>query len=144
MGIIKNFLMVVLAFLVISACMTTEWKPTTFYHQDNLQATTPVKGEHMVVLFSTSWCYWCNVAKKWMQKHSVTYVDLDLSKYENKKKLKAYAKSIGYEGRLNSVPIFAINNKIYIGYNPEQILDAIGRKKSKSQLFTTWETPLKQ
>ena len=79
-----------------------------------------------------------------MQKHNVKYVDLDLNKYENKKKLKAYAKSIGYEGRLNSVPIFAINNKIYIGYNPEQILDAIGRKKSKSRLFTTWETPLKQ
>ena len=68
--------------------MTTEWKPTTFYHQDNLQVTTPVEGEHIVVLFSTSWCYWCNVAKKWMQKHNVKYVDLDLNKYENKKKLK--------------------------------------------------------
>jgi len=144
MGIIKNSLMAAMALFVISACMTTEWKPTTFYHQDNLQVTTPVNGEHVVILYSTSWCYWCKVAKKWMQKNSVTYIDYDLDKDENKKKLKAYADSIGYEGRLGSVPIFAINNKIYIGYNPKQILDAIGRKKSKSQLFTTWETPLKQ
>jgi glutaredoxin len=144
MGIIKNFLMVVLALLVISACMTTEWKPTTFYHQDDIQMATPVKGEHIVLIFSTKWCYWCNVAKKWMNKQNVTYVDLDLETPGAKKKLKDFADSIGYTERLNSVPIFVINNKIYIGYNPEQIMDAIGRKKSKSQLFTTWETPLKQ
>ena len=144
MNILKGLAVVALALGVVASCVTTEWKPTTFYHQDDIQMATPVKGEHIVLIFSTKWCYWCKVAKKWMQKHSVTYVDLDLDKDENKKKLKDFADSIGYTERLNSVPIFVINNKIYIGYNPEQIMDAIGRKKSKSQLFTTWETPLKQ
>jgi arsenate reductase-like glutaredoxin family protein len=82
--------------------------------------------------------------KKMDGKKSITYVEQDLEKPSVQKKLKNFADSIGYAERLNSVPIFAINKKIYIGYNPEQILNAIGRKKSSVKLYTTWETPLKQ
>ena len=134
-----------LAFFIIASCVTTEWKPTTFYHQDNIQVTTPVKGEHVVVIYSTSWCYWCKVAKEWMKKHNITYVEFDYDDPLVKKKLKAFADSIGYDGRLDGVPIFRINNKLFVGYNPEQLLCEIGRSKcSTSKLFTTWETPLKQ
>ena len=144
MGIFKSTLFAIISLFVITACATTEWKPTTFYSHDNLQITTPAPGEHIVIIYTTKWCYWCKVAKKWMVKNSVTYVEQDLEKPSVQKKLKKFADSIGYKERLNSVPIFAINKKIYVGYNPEQILDAIGRKKSSVKLFTTWETPLKQ
>ena len=79
-----------------------------------------------------------------MDKNSIIYVEQDLEKPSVQKKLKKFADSIGHTERLNSVPIFAINKKIYVGYNPEQILNAIGRKKSNVKLYTTWETPLKQ
>ena len=144
MGVFKSVLFALVSLFVITACATTEWKPTTFYSQDNLQVTTPAPGEHIVVIYTTKWCYWCKVAKKWLVKNSITYVEQDLEKPSVQKKLKKFADSIGYTERLNSVPIFAINKKIYVGYNPEQILDAIGRKKSSVKLFTTWETPLKQ
>ena len=144
MGIFKSTLFALVSLFVITACATTEWKPTTFYSQDNLQITTPTPGEHIVVIYTTKWCYWCKVAKKWLVKNSITYVEQDLETPDAQKKLKKFADIIGYTERLNSVPIFAINKKIYVGYNPEQILDAIGRKKSSVKLFTTWETPLKQ
>ena len=144
MGVFKSSLFALISFFIITACATTEWKPTTFYSQDNLQITTPTPGEHIVVIYTTEWCYWCKVAKKWMVKNSITYVEQDLKDPDAQKKLRKFADSIGHTERLNSVPIFAINKKIYVGYNPEQILDAIGRKKSSIKLFTTWETPLKQ
>tara|TARA_R110002074_G_scaffold290110_1_gene461874 strand:- start:5 stop:442 length:438 start_codon:yes stop_codon:yes gene_type:complete len=145
MNVIKNVLIFFIVLGVIASCVTTEWKPTTFYHQDNIQVTTPVKGEHVVVIYSTSWCYWCKVAKEWMKKHNITYVEFDYDDPLVKKKLKAFADSIGYDGRLDGVPIFRINNKLFVGYNPEQILCEIGRSKcSTNKLFTTWETPLKQ
>mgnify|MGYP003119396572 FL=1 len=144
MGIFKSTLFAIISLFIITACTTTEWKPTTFYSQDNLQVTTPAPGEHIVVIYTTKWCYWCKVAKKWLVKNSITYVEQDLEKPSVQKKLKKFADSIGYTERLNSVPIFAINKKIYVGYNPEQVLDAIGRKKSNVKLYTTWETPLKQ
>ena len=144
MNILKSITFAVISLCIITACATSEWKPTTFYTQDNLQSTIPVKGEHIVVIYTTNWCHWCKVAKKWMSKQNITYVEQDLEKPSVQKKLKNFADSIGYKERLNSVPIFAINKKIYIGYNPEQILKAIGRKKTSVKLYTTWETPLKQ
>lgn len=144
MGLVKSSLFALVSLFIITACATTEWKPTTFYSQDNLQITTPTPGEHIVVIYTTKWCYWCKVAKKWMVKHSIAYAEQNLEDPDAQKRLKKFADSIGYTERLNSVPIFAINKKIYIGYNPVQILDAIGRKESSTKLFTTWETPLKQ
>ena len=144
MGVLKSALFALVSLFIITACATTEWKPITFYSQDNLQITSPAPGEHIVVIYTTQWCYWCKVAKKWMVKHSVTYVEQDLEDPDVQERLRKFADNIGYTDRLNSVPIFAINKKIYIGYNPKQILDAIGRKKSSTELFTTWETPLKQ
>ena len=79
-----------------------------------------------------------------MSKNKVSYVEQNVEHPGVKKKLKEYAKKIGYTGRLNAVPIFAINKKIIVGYNPEQILKEIGRRKTGVRNFTTWETPLKQ
>tara|TARA_R100000005_G_C4951291_1_gene171701 strand:- start:76 stop:549 length:474 start_codon:yes stop_codon:yes gene_type:complete len=143
MGVLKSTLFALVSLFIITACATTEWKPTAFYSQDNLQTTTPSPGEHIVVIYTTEWCYWCKIAKKWMVKHSIAYVEQNLKDPGAKERLKKFADSIEYTERLNSVPIFAINKKIYIGYNPEKILDAIGRRKSSTNLYTTWETPLK-
>ena len=139
-------LFICLALLILYSCSTTNWKPTSFYAEqhDFVQETVPVKGEQIVVIYTTSWCFWCKEAKRWMKKNKVSYVEQSVEDPRVKKKLKEYAKKIGYTGRLNAVPIFAINKKIIVGYNPEQILKEIGRRKTSVRNFTTWETPLKQ
>ncbi len=144
MSILKSLVFALISLCIITACVATKWKPTSFYSKDNIQSTTPIKGEHIVIIYSTKWCYWCKVAKKFMKKHNIKYIEQNLEDPLIQKKLKKFAKRIGYTERLDAVPIFVINNKIYVGYNSEQILSAIGRKKTNVKLFTTWETPLKQ
>tara|TARA_Y100000591_G_scaffold175289_1_gene151435 strand:- start:15589 stop:15981 length:393 start_codon:yes stop_codon:yes gene_type:complete len=128
------------------SCGTSSWQPTAIHHPetDGIQSTTPVQGEYIVMLYSTDWCYWCKVAKKWMKKEKIKFLERDYDDPFHKKKVKEYAKIIGYEGNLDSVPIFVIGTKIIVGYNPKQILSEIGRIKSKTNLYSTWRTPLKQ
>ena len=66
------------AILIITSCVTTEWKPTVIYHPEteSIQSTTPVEGEYIVMLYSTDWCYWCKVAKKWMKKEKIKFLEI--------------------------------------------------------------------
>ena len=85
---IKCILLAAASLFIITACATTEWKPTTFYTQDNIQTTTPAEGEHIVIIYTTKWCYWCKVAKKWMIKQSITYVVFTIKVFHHKSKIK--------------------------------------------------------
>ena len=146
MFLIQRLIFTALALFIIMSCGTTGWQPTAIYHPeaDNIQRTEPVKKEFMVTLYSTDWCYWCKVAKKWMTKEKIQFVVKDYDDPTEKKKLMDYAKTIGYAGNLDAVPIFVIGTKIIVGYNPKQVLCEIGRAKCKTNNFTTWRTPLKQ
>jgi len=143
---LQKLVFTLFALLIITSCATSQWKPTAIYHPEteSVQTTTPVTGERIVVIYSTDWCYWCKVAKKWMKKEKIKFMERDYDDPFAKKKLKEYAKTIGYKGNLNSVPIFVIGKKILVGYSPDQILCEIGRSKCGSQLFNVWHTLLKQ
>ena len=143
---LQKLVFTLFALLIITSCVSSQWSPTTIYHPEteNIQTTTPIAGEYIVMIYSTDWCYWCKVAKKWMKKEKIKFLERDYDDPFHKKKLKEYAKTIGYKGDLNSVPIFVIGKKILIGYNPDQILCEIGRSKCSSQLFSSWQTPLEQ
>lgn len=141
--ILVILLTIFICFIVIT-CATTKQKPTTFYSQDKLEITTPTSGEHIVIIYTTEWCRWCKISKNWMNKQNISYIEKNLEDPLMREELKKFAESIGYAGRLTSVPLFIIDNNIYVGYNSEQILDAIGRKKSNYRFHTTWETPLRQ
>ena len=143
---LQKLVFTLFALLIITSCASSQWSPTAIYHPEaeNIQTTTPIAGEYIVIMYSTDWCYWCKVAKKWMKKEKIKFLERDYDDPSHKKKLKEYAKTIGYKGDLNSVPIFVIGKKILIGYNPDQILCEIGRNKCSSQLFGSWQTPLEQ
>ena len=100
--------------LIITSCVTGDWVPTKSYHPETetVQTTTPVKNEFIVIMYSTDWCYWCKVAKKWMIKEKIQFVEKNYDDLNVKKKLKEYAKTIGYAGNLDSVPIFVINKSL--------------------------------
>ena len=140
----KRLIFVFLSLFIIASCATSKWTTTSLLAEDKPAATAPIKGEKVVIIYSTDWCYWCKEAKKFLEENKIRFFERDYDDPEEKTKLKQFADEIKYTGRLNAIPIFVIGKKILIGYNAKQILCEIGRNKCVSKTFTTWETPLKQ
>ena len=79
-----------------------------------------------------------------MTKEKIQFVEKNYDDPIVKKKLKEYAKTIGYTGNLDSVPIFVIGTELMVGYNPNKILKAVGRKQINKNIDSSWETPLRK
>tara|TARA_R110002020_G_scaffold200272_4_gene402417 strand:- start:4260 stop:4685 length:426 start_codon:yes stop_codon:yes gene_type:complete len=140
----KTTLFTIISIFIIISCCTSRWNPTTFKDHDELETTTPKEEDKIVIMYSTSWCYWCKVAKGFLKEHEITFLERNYEDPQIIRSLKQFADNIGYTERLDAVPIFIIGKKILIGYNPKQILCEIGREKCNLKLFTTWESPLRQ
>ena len=81
-----------------------------------------------VVIYSTSWCGWCKVAKEFFEKNNITYIEKNFEDPSDRKELMELAKEWGYDpAKLNGVPIILVKRKIVIGYNPKRILSLLGR-----------------
>ena len=142
----KSLLFIALSFFILYSCSFSGWVPTSSLvpkYQVDRPADVASNQEPVVILYGTNWCYWCGVAKDFMKKNKIKFVEKNFDDTKEKEKLNKFAKEVGYDGRLNAVPIFVINKAIIVGYNPEQILCEIGRRKNcRFKLFTTWETPI--
>jgi len=97
-------------------------------------------SKDIVVIYSTSWCYWCKIAKQFLVDNNIEYVEKDLENEKHHEELKEIAKSIGYKGNLNVVPLFVVKNTIIPGYQPLEILNLLGRKKGTMKIFGTPNT----
>ena len=85
-------------------------------------------GPEYVVIYSTSWCYWCKVAKKFLEENNIIYIEKNFEDPSDRKELMELAKEWGYDpAKLNGVPIILVKRKIIIGYNPKRILSLLGR-----------------
>ena len=81
-----------------------------------------------VVIYSTSWCGWCEVAKKFFEKNNITYIEKDFEDPSDRKELIQLAEEWGYDpAKLNGVPIILVKRNIIVGYNPKRILSLLGR-----------------
>ena len=89
-----------------------------------------------VIIYSTSWCYWCKVAKQFLTDNKIEYIEKDLEDATHWKELKIFAKSINYKGNLNVVPLFIIKNKIVSGYQPLEILTILERKEGTMKTYS--------
>ena len=85
-----------------------------------------------VILYSASWCGWCDRAKQFLITNNITFVEKDFENKEIKDELKLIAKQIGHEGKINAIPLFLVNEKIIIGYDPIEVLHALGRNSGVS------------
>jgi len=144
----KNLLFGFLALFILYSCSFSKWEPTSSL-EPNIdyinQADISLAEEPLVIIYATSWCYWCSVAKKFMAKQNIKFSEKNYENPKERERLNQFAKEVGYTGRLNSVPIFIVNKTVIVGYNPEQLLCEIGRRKNcKLKLFTTWETPIRK
>ena len=95
-----------LAFAVLSGFL-----PNPFEKEPDLTGL-PEEG---VVLYSTSWCGYCQQIKQLMDNNSISYTEYDI---ESSNLGRKQYKQINGRG----VPVMLIDGKILRGYNPKAVL----------------------
>lgn len=77
-----------------------------------------------VILYATTWCPYCEKARKLFQKHNINYTEFDIEKSAEGK---AQYDLLGISG----VPITVINNKVIQGFDVDEILNTYKTATSK-------------
>ena len=76
-----------------------------------------------VKIYTTKTCPWCKKTKEFLKQNKIKYVEKDVS--ADQKSAQEMMKKSGQMG----VPVLDINGKIIIGFDPEAIKKAVGKKK---------------
>jgi len=128
---IKNIVILLVLFLfTMPSCISNKVVP---FKQIKISKVNKINlPEGIVILYSTSWCYWCERAKEFLIENDIPYIEKDFDNKEVKEQLYLIAKQVGYKGSVNAVPLFIINEKIIIGYNPVEILHVLERSSGKA------------
>jgi mycoredoxin len=74
-----------------------------------------------IVLYSASWCGYCNAARALLQRENVKFTEFDIEKSKEGAEL--------YRGlRVRGVPVLEIGNEVIRGYSEQRILAALKNK----------------
>ena len=76
----------------------------------------------VVKVYSTTWCPWCNMAKKFLKQNNIAFEDINVEEDVN-----AAREMIQKSGQ-TGVPVLDINGKIIIGFDREAIKKALNLK----------------
>jgi len=76
-------------------------------------------GQNQVVLYGTSWCPYCKMARDLFDRHGIVYKDYDIER--NRQAYDEY-KRLGGAG----VPLIVINGKRIYGYDEKRIKNSLG------------------
>lgn len=68
------------------------------------------------ILYSTSWCGYCEKTRKLMDKNNIDYVEFDI---EHSKEAKAEFDQLGGRG----IPLVLIDGRVVEGYAPKAVLE---------------------
>ena len=77
------------------------------------------KEAKRVTVYSTPTCSWCNTLKDWLQKNSIQYTDIDISR-----DLKAATELVRRSGQ-QGVPQTDINGQIVVGFNQPKLKELL-------------------
>lgn len=75
-----------------------------------------------VKIYTTPTCPWCKKTKEFLKGKKIKYTEIDVSEEEN-----AAQEMVKKSGQMG-VPVLDIDGKIIVGYDPEAILKAVGKK----------------
>lgn len=75
-----------------------------------------------VVLYATSWCPYCEKARKFLAANSIKYTEYDIEKSEDGK---AQYDKLGVSG----IPVFMIGNQLVRGFDEGELLNALQKIK---------------
>ena len=90
----------------------------SWYSANNYSSPTPDYGmayDSDVTLYATSWCGYCEKARKLLRENHIKYFEYDIEK-------SAEGREQYNNLRGNGVPILLIKGRVVDGYNPEKIL----------------------
>ena len=73
-----------------------------------------------VIVYSTTICPFCDMAKQFLQEHGVEFEDIDVS--QDREKAREMIRKSGQNG----VPVIDIGGKIIVGFNQPAIKEALG------------------
>ena len=91
--------------------------------QETVNVSQPISTKDtQVTLLSTTWCGYCKLAKNYLDKHNVDYVELDIEKSEEGRRL--YNELNG-----RGIPIILIGETRLNGYNEEKLKQALQKIK---------------
>lgn len=76
-----------------------------------------------VKIYTTKTCPWCKKTKEFLKEKKIKYTEVDVS--SNQKAAQEMIKKSKQMG----VPVLYINGKIIVGFDPEAIKKAVGKKK---------------
>ena len=80
-----------------------------------------------VTIFTTPTCPWCKKTKEFLKSKRIPYKEYNVAEDE-----KARNKMIEKSGQMG-VPVLEIGNKIIVGFNPDGILEALGKSGAKKK-----------
>ncbi|MEM2956485.1 MAG: glutaredoxin family protein [Candidatus Pacearchaeota archaeon] len=75
-----------------------------------------------VIVYSTSTCPYCDMAKEFLRKNKIKFLDIDVN--ENKNAARDMIKKSGQTG----VPVIEIDNQIVIGFNKQKLKELLKLK----------------
>ena len=92
--------------------------------EKKLEATDPVQQtntEAEVVVYCTSWCPGCRMARAYLQRHSIPYVEIDISRDR-----KAAAQVRVWANGNETTPTFNIRGKIIVDFDQAALDQVFG------------------
>ena len=89
--------------------------------QTQPQAATAAHSDARVEVYLTSWCGYCRKTVKFLTEKGIPYTAYDIEKDRDAHRI--YNQLGG-----NGVPVVRIGEKVIHGYNPDAILNALGKR----------------
>ena len=105
--------------LVFAACLVVlvmNWGKVSALWQPKVVAAPLAQGD--VVLYATSWCGYCKLARDLLRREGVAFVEHDIETSEYAKKMH---KALGGGG----IPVLEIRDKVIRGYDEARIISAV-------------------
>lgn len=75
-----------------------------------------------IKIYTTPTCPWCKKAKEFLKKNKIKYTAIDVSLNQKA------AQEMFKKSKQMGVPVLDINGKIIVGFDPEGISKALGKK----------------
>lgn len=73
----------------------------------------------MVVVYTTSSCGWCRLAKQYLDQKGVSYEEVDIAQNP------ARMAELVFKSSQTGVPVIDVNGTIVVGYNPSALERAL-------------------
>lgn len=112
-GVLRKFLLILLVVVAYQ-----NWGKIERLFNPSQTVSEQVRQTARVVLYSTQWCGYCKLTRRFLDQKDVPYREFDIEKDAPARK--AY-EALGGRG----IPILDVNGTLIRGYEPDEILEAL-------------------